>query len=231
VLAGEVPRPLVERVAARLFGLDNPAPRLFPRLSDAVPRATLGLPAAALPGYPTLFEAIVHTVLGQQISAVAANVHRAAFTRRFGRPFVFHGTTYWTFPAPADVAAERLPSLRRPGLTAAKAFAVRSVARALENGAVSETALETMPPETAIGTLTALSGIGRWTAEWVLLRGLRRFDIVPAGDLALRKAVTWFARRTDLVSETEVRELAAAWRPYAGLLAFRLLLAHRQTVA
>lgn len=231
VLAGRVPRPLLERVTGRLFGLDDPSRALSRRLTDAVRRATAGLPGAALPGYPTLFEALVHTILGQQISAAAANVHRAAFTRRFGQAFVFRDDTYWTFPATADVAGERLASLRRLGLSTVKAFGVRSIARALEDGTVSEAALEAMPPDAAIEVLTALPGIGRWTAEWVLLRALRRFEIVPAADLAVRKAVSWLAGRADLLSESEVRERAAPWSPYSGLIAYRLLLAHRQAIA
>ncbi|MHB8733112.1 MAG: DNA-3-methyladenine glycosylase family protein [bacterium] len=232
VLAGRASRPHLERTVARLFGLDDPARALSPRLPATVRRAVGRLRGtAALPGYPTLFEALVHTILGQQISATAANAHRAAFTRRFGRPFAFRGGTYWMFSAPGDVAGERLASLRRPGLSTAKAVAVRAVARAFDRGTVSDAALEALPPDAAIATLTALPGIGRWTAEWVLLRALRRFDVVPAGDLAVRKAVSWLAGREELLSEPEVRELAAPWTPYAGLVAFRLLLAHRQTFA
>lgn len=231
VLEGRAPKPVVEGVVTRLFGLDDPARRLSRRLPGRVRRATAGLRGTALPGYPTLFEALVHTILGQQISAAAANAHRAAFTMRFGRPFVFHGNTYWTFPAPAAVAGERLASLRRPGLSTAKAFAVRCIARTLDRGEISQLRLEAAATDAALDTLTALPGIGRWTAEWVLLRALRRFDVVPAGDLAIRKAVSWFARRTDLLSEPEVREFVAPWTPYAGLVAFRLLLAHRQAVA
>ena len=231
LLAGTVPWPPLERLVARLFGLDDPAGALARRLRGSVRRAVAALRGtAALPGYPTLFEAAVHVILGQQISAIAANAHRAAFAKRFGRPFAFEDGTYWMFPAPRDLAGERLASLRRPGLSTAKAVAVRAIARAFDRGGVSESALETMPAEGAIDTLTALPGIGRWTAEWVLLRGLRRFDVVPAGDLAIRKAVTWYAGRAALLSEPQVRDLAAAWTPYAGLIAFRLLLAHRQTV-
>lgn len=230
LLAGRAPRPLVERVVGRLFGLDEPRGVPSRHLPINVRRAVAGLRGTALPGYPTLFEALVHTILGQQISATAANAHRAAFTRRFGRPFVFQGGAYWTFPAAGDVAGERLASLRRPGLSTAKAVAVRAIARAFEHGTVSDAALEAAPAEAAIETLTALPGIGRWTAEWVLLRALRRFDTVPAGDLAMRKAVTWVAGRAKLLSEPKVREFAAAWTPYPGLVAFRLLLAHRQAV-
>jgi DNA-3-methyladenine glycosylase II len=232
VLEGRADRSNLERTLGRLFGLDDPAVAGRRRLPPRVRRA-LGSRrrAAALPGYPTLFEALVHTVLGQQISAAAANVHRAAFTRRFGRPLPFQGETYWLFPAPAEVAAERLDSLRRPGLSTAKAIAVRAMARAFDRGEISDAALAGAPADAAIDTLTALPGIGRWTAEWVLLRGLRRFDIIPAGDLAIRKAVTWFAERLHLLSETDVRDVAVQWMPYAGIVAFRLMVAHRQTVA
>jgi DNA-3-methyladenine glycosylase II len=231
VLDGTVRRPALEELIVRLFGLDDPAHGLRPHLPAAVRRALRGVRgAAALPGYPTLFEALVHTILGQQISATAANAHRAAFARRFGTAFPFDGTTYWMFPAPAAVGGERVASLRRPGLSTAKAVAVRAIARALERGTVSEAALRALPAEAAIEALTALPGVGRWTAEWVLLRALRRFDIVPAGDLAVRKAVTWFAARSAPLTERQVRDVTAPWAPYAGLIAFRLLAAHRQTV-
>ena len=231
LLAGAVPRPALARLVGRLFGLDDPAGALSHRLRGSIRCTLAGVRrTAALPGYPSLFEAAVHVILGQQISATAANAHRAAFTKRFGRPFAFQDGTYWMFPSPRDVAGERLASLRRPGLSTAKAVAVRAAARAFAGGAISEAGLERMRAEAAIETLTVLPGIGRWTAEWVLLRGLRRFDVVPAGDLAIRKAVTWHAGHAALLSEPQVRELAAAWTPYAGLVAFRLLLAHRQTV-
>lgn len=231
LLHGSAPHAILEHTVARLFGLDDPARALSRGLPAAVRRAVgRSRGTAALPGYPTLFEALVHTILGQQISALAANAHRAAFARRFGRPFEFDGGTYWMFPLPGDVALERLASLRRPGLSTAKAVAVRGIARAFERGDVSEGTLEAMPAESAIATLTALPGIGRWTAEWVLLRGLRRFDVVPAGDLAIRKAVTWLAGRAGLLSESQVRAAAASWTPYSGLVAFRLLVAHRRTV-
>jgi 3-methyladenine DNA glycosylase/8-oxoguanine DNA glycosylase len=64
----------------------------------------------------------------------------------------------------------------------------------------------------------------------VLLRGLRRFEIVPAGDLALRKSVTWSLGRKRLLTERQVRAAVRRWAPYAGLIAYRTLHAHRQTV-
>lgn len=232
VLAGRAPRPVIERVIGRVFGLDEPARELRHRIPEPVRRAISGAGAtAALPGYPTLFEALVHTILGQQISAASANAQRAAFALRFGGPFAFKGHVYWTFPDPAGLTGERLVSLRRTGLSTAKALAVRGLARAFGRAGLAEAALAAMPADAAIDTLTALPGIGRWTAEWVLLRALRRFDVVPAGDLAVRKALTWFAGRQELLSEAGVRDLTARWAPYGGLIAFRLLLAHRRAGA
>lgn len=231
LLAGHAPRAVLEQVIGRLFGLDDPASGLSRRIPEPVRRAISGAGVtAALPGYPTLFEALVHTILGQQISAAAANAHRAALALRFGTPFAFGGHVYWTFPDAASLAGERLVSLRRPGLSTAKALAVRELARTFGRGGLAEAALAAMPADAAIETLTALPGIGRWTAEWVLLRALRRFDVVPAGDLAVRHALTWFAGRQELLSEAGVRDLTARWAPYGGLIAFRLLLAHRRAL-
>ena len=96
VLAGRAPRPLLDDVLARVFGLDDPLATLAHarrrHLPGTVRRAIAGVRgAAALPGYPTLFEALVHTILGQQISAIAALEtaglgHRAAVERARDRP-------------------------------------------------------------------------------------------------------------------------------------------------
>jgi len=83
---------------------------------------------------------------------------------------------------------------------------------------------------TAIGELSTLPGVGRLTSEWVLLRGLRRFEIVPAGDLAVRKAVAWALRSPEALTEQQVRDATSGWSPYGGLIAYRLLVAHRQAI-
>lgn len=229
ILAGRASDEVLARTVSRIFGLDDPGAAAARRLPERVRRTIRGC-RAALPGYPTLFEALAQTVLGQQLHVAVANAHRAAFVRAFGTPFRFRRAAYWAFPAPADVAGARTRRLRGLGLSAAKAASLRAIAREIADGRLTEERLRTLPAADAIAALSALPGVGRWTSEWVLLRGLRRFEIVPAGDLAVRKAVGWLRGAGAPPPEETVRGAAAAWFPYGGLVAFRLLVVHRQTI-
>lgn len=225
--SGDAPPGLVAQTAGRCLGLDDPGralARLIPVPIRPLVRRHTG---ALLPGYPSLFEALVHVVLGQQLSAHVANRHRAAFVRVFGGCHRIHGHDYWTFPNPDAVADVSAPRLRSLGLSRVKAHAIRAIARTVAEGRLREESLKDLTVDAAIGTLTDLPGVGRWTSEWVLLRALRRFDVVPAGDLAVRKAVGWLLRSRTVPPEQKVRDAAVPWFPYGGLVAYRLVQAHR----
>src|SRR5262249_1490190 len=77
--------------------------------------------------------------------------------------------------------------------------------------------------EDVIVSLIAIRGLGRWTAEWFLARGLGRGDICPAGDLAVRKAFAHFSNRGRACSESAIRRRAARWGPYQNLAVHYLL--------
>lgn len=229
-LEGSVPPPLVRRLISRIFGLDDPGPAFRRRVPPPLRPLIRGQAGTLLPGHPSLFEALVQTVLGQQLHVLVANRHREAFVRAFGMQREFSGQTCWTFPEPRRVARARLGRIRRIGVSGVKASAILAIARSLEAGRLSEDQLAGLPAQEAIAELSALPGVGRWTSEWVLLRALRRFEIVPAGDLAVRKAVTWALRARDVLTEQQVRDATATWAPYGGLLAYRLVAAFRQTI-
>lgn len=229
-LAGSAFPSTVRRLITRVFGLDDPGNALLHRLPRPLRPLITRAGGVLLPGHPTLFEALIQTVLGQQLNTHVANHHRAAFIRAFGTQYEFQGHGYWAFPNPHDVAGVRTRRIRGLGISWAKARSIREIARSLADGAVSEQRLTTLPAAEAINALTTLPGVGRWTGEWVLLRALRRFDVVPAGDLAVRKAVAWARGSAEPFTERQVRDIAAAWFPYGGLVAFRLLYAHRQAI-
>ena len=230
-LAGRVPNETVRRLVQRVLGLDDPGPGHLRGLPPSVRRAARAHLGVSLPGHATLFEALVQTVLGQQIHAKVANRHRAAFIYAFGARYEYRGRGYWAYPTPERLARARISQIRALGISTVKARAIVAIAASLRDGRLSEDALARMSAEDAIAALSALPGIGRWTSEWVLLRGFRRFEIVPAGDLAIRKAVGWSLGRTRLLTERQVRAAVRGWAPYAGLVAYRTLHAHRQTVA
>jgi DNA-3-methyladenine glycosylase II len=230
-LAGSAPPDVVRRLVTRIFGLDDPGAALALRAPAPLRRLIRSHAGALLPGYPTLFEALAQTIMGQQLHVLVANRHRAAFIQVFGTRHEYRGRAYWTFPDPARVAGARVPHLRRTGLSRVKAGAILAIARNAADGRLSEERLARMPAGEAIDELCALPGVGQWTGEWVLLRALRRFEIVPAGDLTIRKAVTWALGAADLLAEPRIRDAIASWGRYGGLIADRLTTAYLQSIA
>jgi len=228
--AGTAPQALVEYAAWRSLGLDDPGRALARHVPTPLRPVVRRAAGVLLPGHPSLFEALVQTVLGQQLAAQIANRQRAAFVRAFGTRHEIHGQDYWTFPDPAAVVDAGGHRIRALGLSRVKAHAIRAIARELAAGYLTEARLSPLPVADVIGTLTELPGVGRWTSEWVPLRALRRFEVVPAGDLAIRKAIGWLFRSRAIPTEQRVRDAAAAWSPYGGLVAYRLLHAYRLTL-
>lgn len=159
-------------------------------------------------GFPGLLQAIV----GQQISNQAAG----AIWRRLA-PLAE--------PGPAAFAALPDAALGEAGLSRAKIAAARALAGAFAQRQLSAEALEAMADEAAIGTLVALPGIGRWTAEVYLLFAHERADVFPAGDLALAAAVADLKGLAARPGERALRAMAAAWQPHRALAA-RLLWHH-----
>ena len=208
------------RVLERSLGATTPVSRFYrahrgDEVIGAPIRAFRGLRAA---GVPSLWEALVTAVLAQQVNLKFAYDIRRELCLTYGRRARFFGETFVAFPAPGPFAEESLRRLRRFRLSRAKAVAIREIARAFESGAVSEEALSTLPDEEAIERLVALRGVGRWTAEIGLLRGLGRTDIFPAGDLGVVKYLAQgLLGHATKAKEDAMRRFAERWAPHRGL--------------
>ncbi len=180
-------------------------------------RAFRGLRIA---GVPSLWEALVTAVLAQQVNLKFAYDIRRELCLAYGRRARFSGETYISFPGPEPLAAETLPRLRRFRLSRSKAVAIREIGRAFASGDVSEESLTPLSDEDAIGRLTSFRGVGRWTAEIGLLRGLGRTDIFPAGDLGVVKYLAQGLlghATTSKAKEEDMRRFAERWAPHRGL--------------
>ena len=152
------------------------------------------------------FGSLARAIVGQQIATRAASAI-------FGRLQAFIGDR----DDATAIAAASDSELRSIGLSAAKAAALRDLAARTLHGRLQLDVLDGLTDEEAYAQLTAVRGIGPWTADMFLLGQLGRPDILPAGDLGIRRAVQAAYRLKRIPSEREVRSLGEAWRPHRSL--------------
>ncbi len=188
---------------------------------DPVVRAALRRrPGYRPPMTPDLFEALVTSITAQQVNLRWATTTRRRLVETYGRRRRFPGTMVWQFPAAAALAAADPADLRSLQLTTAKSHSIVGVARAAADGALD--GLAEAPDAEVVERLTALRGVGRWTAEWALARCLGRPAAVAAGDLGVREAIgrAYLGRRA---TEDEVRAITTPWGDAANWATHLLL--------
>jgi DNA-3-methyladenine glycosylase II len=171
--------------------------------------------------WATLFEALLNSILLQQIATSVAWTFRRRVVERFGERLAVAGGEFYAFPLPSAIARASVEELRALGLSGAKAQGIIDLARAVESGALDGDALAREDNETVIARLSSLRGVGRWTAEWVLMLHFGRTDVFAAADLFLRGAFVKYYNGGEPLSEREIRARArgrwGAWGSYVAL--------------
>jgi DNA-3-methyladenine glycosylase II len=190
------------------------------RLVAADPRLAAVLATAGRPPLrrrPGGFEGLASIVVSQQLSVASAS---AVWTRLGAALDPFHHET---------VRRARRSTLQRAGLSAPKIRTLKAVAAAIHQGAIDLDTLGGVEPEDAHARLTALHGIGPWTADIYLLTCLGHADAWPAGDLALQEAARIAFALASRPTTKEMGPLAEGWRPWRGVAA-RLLWTYYRAV-
>jgi DNA-3-methyladenine glycosylase II len=173
------------------------------RRLGAVIRTAAGVP---LRRRPAGMEGLARIVVGQQLSIASAEEIWGRFAAAY------------PLCSPAAVDAADAAALAATGLSAAKVRTLKAVAVACRDG-LDLDGLADLPAEDAHQRLTAVKGIGPWTADIYLLFCLGHADIFPAGDLALRNAVADAFKLEPIPTPAELAELAARWAPWRGVAA------------
>jgi len=154
------------------------------------------------------YGALVRAIVGQQLSTKAARTIFGRLTERFG------GRT----PTPQEILAEDPDELRTAvGLSRAKAGYLRSLAEHVRSGELELERLEELPDEAVIAELVAVKGLGVWTAHMFLMFHLARPDVLPVGDLGIRRAVERAYALAALPDAEELTRIAEPWRPHRTL--------------
>jgi DNA-3-methyladenine glycosylase II len=175
------------------------------------------------PRFPSLFEALANAVANQQLSLEVGltllNRLTVAFGTAAGDP---EGLS--AFPAAEAIGAASPDSLRRLGFSARKTEYLQGIAHLVATGALNEPELEAAGRAAATRKLMAVRGVGRWSAEYVLLRGLGRLDVYPGDDVGARNTLRRFLSLDHDPGYDEITRRLRPCEPYTGLLYLHLLL-------
>lgn len=157
-----------------------------------------------------LFEALVESIVSQQVASASAERTMRKIAGAVGGSVV-----------PATIASLGREGLRKCGVAARKAEWIVSAAERFETGGFGEEELRELSNEEVVDRLTSLGGVGRWTAEMLLMFSLGREDVLPTGDLGLRKALTvlYGERRLTAKRWAHYRRL---FGPYCSIASFYL---------
>jgi DNA-3-methyladenine glycosylase II len=153
------------------------------------------------------YAALVRSIVGQQLSVKAA----ASIYARVEAMFGGHA------PTPEQIVATDTDALRGAGLSRAKVLYLRSLAEHVLDGSLELDRLEQLRDDEVLAELEAIKGIGTWTAQMFLMFQLVRPDVLPVGDLGIRRAAERLYGLDDLPSPAELERIAEPWRPWRTL--------------
>jgi DNA-3-methyladenine glycosylase II len=209
----------------RIFGLDFDLSEFYRMAKGDPTLAALIEPLYGLrPSVtPCPLEMLVGAITAQQVNLAFAFALRARLVRRYGESVSLAGESVHAFPSAAALAGSRLPTLRTMQFSTRKAEYIRDLARAVVSRALDLDGMLDTPSPRVIELIMAQRGLGRWTADWFLARGLGRGDVCPAGDLAVRKAFARSHPRGRELSERAIRQRAGAWGPHQTVAVHYLL--------
>lgn len=166
------------------------------------------------------YESLIWAILGQQVNVSFARTLKRTLLTLAGRELVHEGHLYPLMPEPTAVATLDPNLLRAHHFSRQKAAYALDVSRAVACGELDFAAIAGLSHEEALAALTRYKGIGRWTAEYVLMRGLGFPDSMPGADLGLRAVMGRAYGLARTATEAEVHtfaEMWAGWRSWAAL--------------
>lgn len=162
--------PVMHRIVQQLYGLKNPTT-------------------------PTVFESLVDSIVEQQISIKVAHAIEQRLAKKFGDPLTIDGVTYFSYPTQKKISAASISEVQQVGLSKRKAEYIQGAAQLVAEGKLDlEQMKNEKDPERIIAELDEIRGIGVWTAELTMLRGMQRLDALPADDLGIRRVLNLLLR-------------------------------------
>jgi DNA-3-methyladenine glycosylase II len=178
------------------------------------------------PTTPTVFEALIDSIVEQQISLNIANKMEERLIKTFGGVLRLDKEVYYAFPTPQKLASASVHKLRNCGLSQRKAEYIRDISKMIIDGKLNLEKLKDHEDANDIITeLDRIRGIGTWTAELTMVRGMQKLEAFPADDLGLRRVIAHYYNNDREISSEEARRIAERWGKWKGLAGFYLIMA------
>lgn len=176
------------------------------------------------PRFPSIFESLINAIACQQLTLDVGILMLNRFAERFGVRFEENDTILYAFPRPEDLADASLEDIKNLGFSSQKASSIKELATKVITNAINLEHIGKMENREVVEYLSNIRGIGRWSAEYVLLRGLGRLDIFPGDDVGARNNLQRLFHLDKKPNYEEIKNLTFSWHPYEGLVYFHLLL-------
>lgn len=161
--------------------------------------------------YDPVFHSLVRSIAFQQLSGKAAGTIFGRLTAAAGDPLT-----------PEAILKLRPAKMRTLGLSKQKIEYIRGLAKMTKSGELSFETLGSLEDAAVIEHLTRAKGIGAWTVHMFLIFALRRYDVLPTGDLGVRVAMKKAYRLDELPKPKDMEKIAGAWKPYSSVATWYL---------
>jgi DNA-3-methyladenine glycosylase II len=204
--------PATDRRARRKPASHAAARRHLATADPVMRRIIARVGPCSLKRYPRYFVTLCDSIVSQQLSSRVAEVIFKRFEALYPRGR----------PTPHRVAATPVPRLRTAGLSGQKARYLKELAKGFASGKIRPHRFARQSNEEIIETLTAIHGIGRWTAEMFLMFSLNRLDVLPVDDLGIKKAIQRAYGLRVLPKPATIRRIGRSWQPYGTIASWYL---------
>lgn len=150
------------------------------------------------------YQSLVEAIIAQQLSGSATKSILKKFKKLFKSKF----------PKPVEVIKTPDSKIRSTGLSKMKIMYIKDLSKKIQSKKLNMKIISTKSDEYIVEHLTDVKGIGRWTAEMFLIFSLGRLDVLPVGDLGLKKGIQLMYSLKELPNEKEIERIAESWKPY-----------------
>ena len=222
-----------EEIVRVLFNLDFDVKPFYEHVRKDSVMAGLAQRLRGLksPTTPTVFEALIDSIVEQQISLSISNKMEEVLIKSFGKVLRLNKKIYYAFPTPQELASASPHKLRNCGLSQRKAEYIRDISKMIIEGKLDlEKLKDHEEANDIIIELDKIRGIGTWTAELTLVRGMQRLEAFPADDIGLRRVISHYYCNDRKISSEKARRIAENWGKWKGLAAFYLIVAREMDV-